>query len=130
VIPQARISPVGQKILSYFPAETIPGAINTTFVAATNLGRYYYEQPIFRWDHIFDSNNKLSGMYTGQQGYEYRSSTGFSRPAATGNTKQPAAPTKTYRRVESHSLAHEGIGLARVVWALYSKRLQGSAISA
>ena len=85
VIPNSRISPAGAKILSYYPAPT-GGGINNNFVAAGNLGRYYYEQPIARWDHVFGPNDKLYGTYTGQQGYEYRSTTGFPRPAATGNT--------------------------------------------
>ena len=85
VIPQSRISPAGAKILSYYPTQTGIG-LNNNFVAANNLGRYYYEQPMVRWDHVFGQNDKLYGIYTGQQGYEYRSSTGFPRPAATGNT--------------------------------------------
>jgi hypothetical protein len=88
VIPPSRISPVGAKILSYYPAPNGPNplALNANFIAAGNVGRYYYEQPMVRWDHIFGQNDKLYGVYTGQQGYEYRSSTGFPKPAATGNT--------------------------------------------
>ncbi|HYL78225.1 MAG TPA: TonB-dependent receptor, partial [Bryobacteraceae bacterium] len=88
VIPLSRISPVGAKILSYYPAANgaDPKAINNNFIAKTNLGRYYYEQPMARWDHVFGPNDKLFGLYTGQQGYEYRSSTGFPKPVATGNT--------------------------------------------
>ena len=85
VIPASRISPIGAKILSYYPAPT-GGGLNNNFVAANNLGRYYYEQPMARWDHIFNNGDKLYGVYTGQQGFEYRSSTGFPKPAATGNT--------------------------------------------
>jgi hypothetical protein len=85
IIPTSRINPSGAKILSYYPAPNGPG-INNNFVAAGNLGRYYYEQPMVRWDHVFGQNDKLYGIYTGQTGYEYRSTTGFPRPAATGNT--------------------------------------------
>jgi hypothetical protein len=85
VIPASRISPIGAKILSYYPNPTGAG-LNQNFVAAGNLGRYYYEQPMVRWDHVFGQNDKLYGVYTGQQGYEYRSTTGFPKPAATGNT--------------------------------------------
>ncbi len=84
-IPTSRISPVGQKILSYYPDVNAPG-INNNFVAAGNLGRYYYEQPMVRWDHVFGSNDKFYSLFTFQQGHEYRSSTGFPKPAATGNT--------------------------------------------
>ena len=85
VIPNSRISPIGQKILSYYPAPT-NGGLNNNFVAAGNLGRYYYNQPMARWDHIFSNGDKLNGVFTGQEGFEYRSSTGFPKPAATGNT--------------------------------------------
>ena len=85
VIPSSRISPVGAKILSYYPAPNAPG-ISNNYVANQNLGRYYYEQPMARWDHVFGQNDKLYGLYTGQQGHEYRSVTGFPRPIATGNT--------------------------------------------
>jgi hypothetical protein len=84
-IPQNRISPIGAKILSYFPDPNGPG-INNNFVASGNLGRYYYEQPMFRWDHVFGQNDKFYSLFTFQQGHEYRSSTGFPKPAATGNT--------------------------------------------
>lgn len=85
VIPQSRISPVGAKILSYFPAENV-GGINNNFVAANNLGRYWYNQPMIRWDHVIGANDKFYALFTYQQGHEYRSSTGFPKPAATGNT--------------------------------------------
>lgn len=85
VIPGSRISPVGQKILSYYPAPT-GGGINNNYVNAGNLGRYYYEQPMARWDHIFPNNDKLYAVWTFQTGHEYRSTTGFPKPAATGNT--------------------------------------------
>jgi hypothetical protein len=85
VIPSSRISPVGAKILSYFPDVNAPG-INNNFVAAGNLGRYWYNQPMFRWDHNMGANDKFYTLFTYQQGHEYRSSTGFPKPAATGNT--------------------------------------------
>jgi hypothetical protein len=85
VIPQNRISPVGQKILSYYPAENAPG-LNNNFVAGGNLGRYWYNQPLVRWDHTFGANDKFYAMYTWQHGYEYRSSSGYPKPAAQGNS--------------------------------------------
>jgi Carboxypeptidase regulatory-like domain len=85
VIPQNRISPIGSKILSYFPTENGPGITNN-FIAAGNLGRYWYNQPMVRWDHVFGQNDKFYSLFTFQQGHEYRSSTGFPKPAATGNT--------------------------------------------
>jgi hypothetical protein len=86
VIPQNRISPVGAKIVSYFPAENKPGLITQNYVAASNLGRYWYNQPMIRWDHSIGANDKFYALFTYQQGHEYRSIPGFPRPAATGNT--------------------------------------------
>src|SRR5262249_28269648 len=87
VIPKDRISPIGQKILSYYPAPNAgsPTALNNNFVGNT-AGRYYYEQPMVRWDHVFSENDKFNAVYTYQRGYEYRDSTGFGKPAAQGNT--------------------------------------------
>ncbi|HKA01464.1 MAG TPA: carboxypeptidase regulatory-like domain-containing protein, partial [Candidatus Solibacter sp.] len=86
VIPQNRISPIGQKILGYYPAENVIGALPNNFVASSNLGRYWYNQPSIRWDHVFGVNDKFYALYTFQHGYEYRSSTGYPKPAAQGNT--------------------------------------------
>jgi hypothetical protein len=90
VIPATRISPIGQKILSYLPAPTSPGqgagGITNNFVLNTNEGRYWYNQPLVRWDHVFGEKDKFTAMYTQFHGFEYRSSNGFPQPAATGNT--------------------------------------------
>jgi hypothetical protein len=89
VIPATRISPVGQKILSYLPPPNSPGqgagGITNNFVANTNEGRYWYNQPIVRWDHVFNDKDKFTAMYTNFHGYEYRSTVGFANPVATGN---------------------------------------------
>jgi hypothetical protein len=87
VIPADRLSPIGQKILSFYPAPNIANqnALNNNFVGNTN-GRYHYEQPMARWDHVFSDRDKLHAIFTYQKGYEYRDSTGFGRPAANGNT--------------------------------------------
>ena len=85
VVPTSRISPIGSKILSYFPAPNGTG-ISNNFIAANNLGRYNYTQPMARWDHNFGDKDKFYFLMTLQDGFEYRSSTGFAPPAATGNT--------------------------------------------
>ena len=89
VIPATRISPVGQKILSYLPPPNSPGqgagGITNNFVANTNEGRYWYNQPIVRWDHVFNDKDKFTAMYTNFHGFEYRSTIGFANPVATGN---------------------------------------------
>lgn len=79
VIPKSRISPVGAKILSYYPRETVPGTLVQNYVSS-NTGRYYYNQPMVRFDHVFGPNDKFYAMYSGQDGYEYRAN--FPKPAA------------------------------------------------
>ena len=86
IIPKSRISPIGQKILSYYPSENVTGQLVNNFVASSNLGRYWYNQPMVRWDHVFGINDKFNVVYTFQHGYEYRSSSGYPKPAAQGNT--------------------------------------------
>jgi hypothetical protein len=79
VIPLNRISATGKKILSFYPTETVPGQLLQNYVSS-NVGRYYYNQPMFRFDHNFGVNDKFYAMYTGQDGYEYRAN--FPKPAA------------------------------------------------
>lgn len=90
VIPPSRISPVATKILSYLPAQNGAGqgdgGISGNFVANRNQGRYWYNQPIVHFDHIFSDRDKISVLYSQFHGYEFRSSTGFAKPIATGNT--------------------------------------------
>jgi hypothetical protein len=90
VIPASRVSPVGQKILAYMPAPNSPGqgagGITNNFVASKNEGRYWYDQEIVRWDHVFSDKDRFNAMFSNFHGYEYRSSTGFAKPVATGNT--------------------------------------------
>lgn len=87
VIPQNRLSPIGQKILSYYPKATggLENRLNNNFVNGGNVGKYRYEQPMVRWDHIFNDNNKLYFVFTFQDGGEYRDSTGFGPPAGSGD---------------------------------------------
>src|SRR4029079_390696 len=84
VIPTNRISPIGKAILSYFPAPNAPGLSNN-FIGSGNVGRYRYEQPVVRFDHTFSPNDKLNAIFTYQWGTEYRDSTGFGKPAGSGD---------------------------------------------
>ncbi|MEO7142019.1 MAG: carboxypeptidase-like regulatory domain-containing protein, partial [Bryobacteraceae bacterium] len=90
VIPSSRISPIATRILSYLPFENGPGqgagGISGNFVANHNEGRYWYNQPVIRFDHTIGENDKLFFLYSHFHGYEFRSSTGFAKPVATGNT--------------------------------------------
>ncbi len=89
-IPANRISPVGTKILSYLPAPNAvgqgQGGISGNYVSNPNLGRYWYNQPIIRYDHSFSDKDKFNAMFSEFHGFEYRSSNGFQPPLALGNT--------------------------------------------
>lgn len=90
VIPQNRISPIATKILSYLPAPNSPGqgvgGIANNYVNANNYGRYWYNQPIIHWDHNFGDRDKFNVLFSEFHGYEFRSSTQYPAPLATGNT--------------------------------------------
>ena len=89
-IPGNRISPVGTKVLSYLPAPNAVGqglgGIAGNYVTNPNLGRYWYNQPIIRYDHNFGTKDKFNAMFSEFHGFEYRSSNGFAPPLALGNT--------------------------------------------
>ncbi len=87
VIPANRLSPIGQKLLSYYPKPSggVEMRLNNNFVAGGNVGRYRYYQPMARWDHIFSEKDKLHVIFTFQHGGEYRDSTGFGPPAGSGD---------------------------------------------
>jgi hypothetical protein len=84
VLPESRMSPIGRKILSYYPTPNSAG-MTDNFVASGSTGRYRYEQPMARWDHAIDQNNRLYTIFTFQDGSEYRNQTGIPGPAASGN---------------------------------------------
>ncbi len=84
VIPSSRISPIGKRILDYYPAPTQAGR-NNNFVGSDNKGRYRYDQPMGRVDHVVNDNNRIYGLFTYQHGWEYRNSTGFPRPTTSGD---------------------------------------------
>ena len=89
-IPGNRISPVGTAILNYMPAPNAvgqgQGGISGNYIANPNLGRYWYNQPIVRYDHNFSDKDKFNAMFSEFHGFEYRSSNGFQPPLALGNT--------------------------------------------
>jgi Carboxypeptidase regulatory-like domain len=90
VIPQNRISPIATKILNYLPAPNSPGqgtaGLANNYLNPFNTGRYWYNQPIVRFDHTFGDRDKFYALFTEFHGYEFRSSTTFPAPVATGNT--------------------------------------------
>lgn len=84
VIPESRISPIGEKILSFYPAPNAPG-MTQNFVYANSTGQYRYDQPMFRWDRVIDANDRFYALFTFQHGHEYRNQTGIPGAAAGGN---------------------------------------------
>jgi hypothetical protein len=88
VIPQNRISPVATKILSYVPGPNTTGqgtgALSNNFFNTNNEGRYWYNQPMARWDHVFSDRDKFYALFSEQHGFEYRSTNGFG-PPVVGN---------------------------------------------
>ena len=86
VIPRSRISPIAQKVLSYYPSPNYgaPNALSSNYLTNTN-GRYRYDQPMVRWDHNFSDMDKIYALVTYQHGKEYRNSTGFVPPAGSGD---------------------------------------------
>ncbi len=87
VIPANRLSPIGQKIISYYPKPSggLEMRLNNNFVDGGNVGRYRYYQPMARWDHVFSEKDKFYAIFTFQDGGEYRDSTGFGPPAGSGD---------------------------------------------
>jgi hypothetical protein len=86
VIPASRISPVGRAIINSYPAPNFnPTSLTQNFLRPDNTGKYRYEQPMARWDHIFTSNDRFSFVFTFFDGSEYRNQNGFDPPAQNGN---------------------------------------------
>lgn len=87
ILPADRINPNALKILAYYPQPNAldPRLISNNFVGAANVGRYRYNQPMVRWDHIFSERNKFYSLFTFQHGEEYRDQTGFGPPAGSGD---------------------------------------------
>lgn len=106
IIPTSRLSPIGQKILSFYPAPNgvDPNALNQNFTAAGNEGRYEYNQPMVRWDHVFSDNDKFYSLFAFQHGTEFRNQTGFAPPAGSGDINS-ARTTQIYMGDWTHVLS-------------------------
>jgi hypothetical protein len=108
-IPASRISPIGKKILSFYPAPNLPDIVNN--YAAGTGGKYRYDQPIGKIDHIIDESNRLAFTFTFQDGQEYRNSTGLPGAAASGNIN-------TKRRPQNYNLSWTHIVSPSVIFDL------------
>ena len=82
-IPPSRISPIGEKILSYYPAPNTVGLVSN-FVYSNSTGKYFYNQPMVRWDRTIDDRDKVNAVVTFQHGQEYRNQTGIPGLGASG----------------------------------------------
>lgn len=82
VLPRSRISPIGQKILSFYPEPNYVG-MTDNYVSHSG-GIYRYDQPIARWDRVISDYDRLYALFTFQTGKEYRNRTGIPGPAAAG----------------------------------------------
>jgi len=105
VLPQSRISSVGRKIISYYPAPNTAG-VTDNFVNSGSVGRYRYEQYMGRWDRVINSYNRFNAVYTFQDGGEWRNSTGIPGAAASGNinsTRRNFNAILSYTRILSPS---------------------------
>lgn len=87
VLPSSRVSPIGKKILDLYPNPNQLGAltINQNFFATGSVGRYRYEQPMFRYDKVVSDRDRIYGLFYFQDGSEFRNQNGFDPPAQTGN---------------------------------------------
>jgi hypothetical protein len=105
MIPRSRISPIGTAILKLYPMPNgNPGARQQNFFATGAVGRYRYDQPSARWDHVFGERDRLYAMFYFQQGKEYRNNNGFDPPAQRGNIwshRRPQGYIADYTRMIS-----------------------------
>jgi len=83
-IPLTRISPIGRAILDLYPGPNGAG-LTQNFIAGGNVGRYRQDQPMGRWDHMFNDRDRLSATITFERGRDFTSTNGFAPPAEVGN---------------------------------------------
>jgi hypothetical protein len=92
VIPASRMSAIGLKMLSYYPTPNVPNLASnvytTNLVLSNNEAEFDYNQPIVRWDHQVNDNNRFNTVFTYQLGHSYRNTTGIPFPAIGGDIHQ------------------------------------------
>ncbi len=117
-IPASRISPIGAKILSYYPAPTNP-ALQNNFNNPNVKDAYMYNQPMVRIDHNFGDKDKVYAIYTGQHGTENRNTSGFPSPADSGNINNARSDQNAiagYTRILSPTAVFD----ARLSWGRFT----------
>jgi Carboxypeptidase regulatory-like domain/TonB dependent receptor len=101
IIPASRLSPVGQAILNLYPLPNYTtDSLTQNYVRPDNVGRYPYDMPMTRWDHIFGNNDRFSFLLTYFHGQEFRNNNGFDPPAQTGN--MPGTMRKDYNYIANY----------------------------
>src|SRR5206468_1137831 len=63
-----------------------------TFVYANSTGKYWYYQPIGRWDRRLSDKDRIYALISFQHGQEYRNQTGIPGAAAAGNINTQRQP--------------------------------------
>jgi len=113
VIPASRISAVGRAIVNLYPAPNFtPTSLTQNYLRPDNKGRYRYEQPMARWDHIFPGNDRFSFVFQFFDGNEFRNSNGFDPPAQNGN--MPGTVRRNWTYVASYDKAITPTKILRV----------------
>lgn len=82
-IPQTDISPIGQAILSYYPAPNVPNPGTVNNYIYSTAGWSYYDQFIGRIDENISDATRLYGLFTLENNANYGASNGFSNAALT-----------------------------------------------
>jgi hypothetical protein len=94
-IPTSRMSPIGARMLSYYPSPNVPNLAANIYtnnlVLSNNEAEFDYNQPIVRWDRTIDDNNRFNAVFTWQLGHSYRNTTGIPFPAIGGDIHQARA---------------------------------------
>ena len=92
VIPLNRMSAIGLKMISYYPAPNVPNLASNVYtqnlVLSNNEAKFGYNQPIVRWDRQINDNNRFNAVFTYQKGYSLRNTTGVPYPADGGDINQ------------------------------------------
>jgi hypothetical protein len=84
VIPSSRISAIGQRILSLYPAPNARG-VTQNYLALGNTNDSFSDQPVVRWDRVLGDKDRFSMIGAYSNGHEFQSNNGFPPPADTGN---------------------------------------------
>jgi hypothetical protein len=92
VIPQNRITPIGQAIIAMYPAPTSDGFAGNFYAAGPRTVQY--QQYIGRVDQNFSQNTRMYVLYAHEHNYQYSSGNSFKNEASNASI-----PTSSYHNV-------------------------------